>query len=196
LSDLADRRIERLADDIDAARLIVVLALQALERLGRIEQRNAATGDDAFLDRGAGRVERVVDAVLALLDLDLGRTADLDHRNAAGELGEALLELLPVVIAGGVLDLLADRGHAALDQLAGAGAVDDGRVVLVDGDALGLAEHSDGDVLELDAEVFADHLTRSQDRDVLEHRLAAIAEARSLDGRDLEATAKLVDDEG
>ena len=34
------------------------------------------------------------------------------------------------------------------------------------------------------------------DRDVLEHGLAAIAEARSLDGSHLEATAQLVDDEG
>src|SRR5207342_2033398 len=77
LSDLANRRIKRLADDIDAARLIVVLALQALKSLGGIEQRNAAARDDAFLDRGAGRVERVINAILALLDLDLGRTADL-----------------------------------------------------------------------------------------------------------------------
>ena len=36
---------------------------------------------------------------------------------------------------------------------------------------------------------------RGQDRDVLEHRLAAIAEAGRLDGRDLEAAAQLVDDQ-
>ena len=53
----------------------------------------------------------------------------------------------------------------------------------------------EGDVLELDAEVFGDHLAAGQDGDVLEHRLAAIAEARRLDGRDLEAAAQLVDDE-
>ena len=52
------------------------------------------------------------------------------------------------------------------------------------------------DVLELDAEVFRDRLAAGQDRDVLQHGLAAIAEARSLDGRDLEAAAQLVDDEG
>src|SRR5208283_2306665 len=34
-----------------------------------------------------------------------------------------------------------------------------------------------------------------QDRDVLEHGLAAIAEARSLHGRDLQAAAQLIDDE-
>src|SRR4030088_2115294 len=45
---------------------------------------------------GTGRMHRIVDAVLALLHLDLGRAADADHRDAAGELGEALLELLAV----------------------------------------------------------------------------------------------------
>ena len=117
LGDLADRRVERLADDIDAAGLVVVDALEAVERLGGVEQRGAAARNNAFLDRGAGRMERVVDAVLALLHLDLGRAADLDHGNAAGELGETLLELLAVIVAGGVLDLLADRIDAGLDRL-------------------------------------------------------------------------------
>ena len=60
---------------------------------------------------------------------------------------------------------------------------------------LGAAEHVERDVFELDAEVLGDHLAAGQDRDVLEHRLAAIAEARRLHGRDLEAAAQLVDDE-
>ena len=60
---------------------------------------------------------------------------------------------------------------------------------------LARAEHLERDVLELDAEVLGDHLAAGEDRDVLEHRLAAIAEARRLDRRDLEAAAQLVDDE-
>ena len=51
------------------------------------------------------------------------------------------------------------------------------------------------DVLELDAEVLGDRLAAGEDRDVLEHRLAAIAEAGRLDGRDLQRAAQLVDDE-
>jgi hypothetical protein len=43
--------------------------------------------------------------VLALLELDLGGRADLDDGNAAGQLGEALLQLLAVVVGVGVLDL-------------------------------------------------------------------------------------------
>jgi hypothetical protein len=34
----------------------------------------------------------VVNPVLALLDLDLGRAADADHGDAAGELGQPLLQ--------------------------------------------------------------------------------------------------------
>ena len=48
-------------------------------------------------------------------------------------------------------------------------------------------------VLELDAEVLADRLAAGQDRDILQHRLAPIAEARRLDRRNLEAAAQLVD---
>ena len=79
------------------------------------QQRDAAARQDAFLDRGAGRVHRVVDAILALLHLDLGGAADADHRDAAGELGQPLLQLLAVVVGGGLLDLRLDLGDAALD---------------------------------------------------------------------------------
>ena len=74
-------------------------------------------------------------------------------------------------------------------------ALDDGRVLLVDGDALGLAQVADRDVLELDAEVLGEAAAAREDRDVLEHGLAAVAEAGGLDGADVERAADLVDDE-
>ena len=83
------------------------------ERLAGAQQRDAAARQDAFLDRRAGRVHRIVDAVLALLHLDLGRAADADHRDAARELGETLLQLLAVVVRGGLLDLRLDLRDAA-----------------------------------------------------------------------------------
>ncbi len=54
----------------------------------------------------------------------------------------------------------------------------------------------DLDVLQLDAEIFGDGLAAGQNRDVLQHGLAAIAEARSLDGRDVQRATQLVDDQG
>ena len=74
-----------------------------------------AAGHDALLDRGSGRRDGVLDAVLLLLELDLGGRADLDHRDAAGELGEPLLQLLAVPVGVGVLDLGLDLVDAAGD---------------------------------------------------------------------------------
>ena len=48
----------------------------------------------------------------------------------------------------------------------------------VDTHALGRAQHVERDVLQLDAEIIADLAASGRDGDVLEHRLAAIAEAR------------------
>jgi hypothetical protein len=77
-------------------------------------------------------MHRVLHAVLALLDLGLGGVAHPDDRHAACQLGETLLQLLLVVIRGGLLDLLLDLPDAGLDVGLLAGAIDDGGVVLVD----------------------------------------------------------------
>jgi len=69
--------------------------------------------------------------------------------------------------------------------------VDDGGVVLVDMDLLGGASMSSVDVLELDAGSSLIS-TGGQDGDVLEHRLAAIAKARRLDGGDLQSATQLL----
>ena len=68
------------------------------------------------------------------------------------QLGQALLQLLAIVVGGGVLDLGADLLDPRLDFRLLARAVDDGGVVLVDGDPLGAAQVLEGDALELDAQ--------------------------------------------
>ena len=89
------------------------------------------------------------------------------------------------------LDLL----DAALDRLGVAGTVDDRRRVLVDDDLAGLAELRELRVLELEAHLLGDDLAAGEDRDVLEHPLAAVAEARRLDRDGGEGAAELVDDD-
>jgi hypothetical protein len=84
------------------AEVALVAELERVERRRSADERHAAAGDDALFDGRAGRVQRVLDAGLLLLHLGLGRSADLDDGHAASELGEALLELLAVVVAGGV----------------------------------------------------------------------------------------------
>src|SRR3954471_12698020 len=188
------RLFDRALDDVDAD-LLIAFELQAVEHLRRTNQRDAAAGDDPLFDRRLGRVHRVLDARLLLLHLGLGRRTDLDHRDAADQLGQPLLQLLAVVVRGGVLDLRADLLDAALDRFGVAAAFHDRRVVLVDGDLLRLAEVVDFDAFELEAEIFGDRFAVGQNRDVFEHRLAAIAEARRLDRGGLQRAAQLVDDQ-
>ena len=158
-------------------------------------QRHAAAGDNAFFHGCASRMHRVFDAGLLFLHFGFGRSADFDHRHAADQLRQPLLQLLAVVVAGGLVDLAANFLHPAFDLGVLALAFDDGRVVLVDGDLLGLAEVGHLHVLQLDSEVFGDGLAAGQDCDVLQHGLAAIAEARRLHGRNLQRAAQLVDDQ-
>src|SRR4029078_1606120 len=97
-----------------------------------------------------------------------------------------------VEIGVGVLDLGLELLDAALDGLGVAGPVDDRRRVLVDDDAPGATQLRELRVLELEAHLLGDHLATGEDRDVLEHPLAAIAEAGRLDGDGLERAAELV----
>src|SRR5205085_1196056 len=129
----------RAADDVDAV-LPVVTELEALQPRQRADEGDAPTRNDALFDGRARRVQRVFDAGLLLLHLRLGGRADLDDGDAADQLGQTLLQLLAIVIRGGVLDLNADLLHARLDVALLAGALDDRAVVLVDGDPLGAAE--------------------------------------------------------
>ena len=133
--------------------------------------------------------------MLALLELDLGGRADLDDGDAAGQLGETLLELLTVVVGVGVLDLATDLGDATSDLVGIAGAVDDRALVLRHADGTGAAEQLEGDGVELETDLLGDDLATGEDRDVREHRLAAITEAGGLDGDRLERALDLVDEQ-
>src|SRR6185436_7726468 len=192
--ELPERLLQGALHDRRAGLLVTAEGVQR-ELVGRGQQRDAAARDDALLEGRAGRLEGVLDAVLLLLHLGLGGSADLDHRNAARQLGEALLELLAVEVGVGVLDLLLDLLDARLDRVALAGTVDDRRRVLVDHDLAGAAELRHRGVLELQAHLLGDHLATGQDGDVLEHPLAAVAEARRLHGDGGERAAQLVDDD-
>src|SRR5690606_16304543 len=176
--------------------LVGVLTLDLASGLLGAQQGHAAAGHDAFFHGSAGGVQGVFDAGLLFLHLDFGGSADLDHGHTAGQLGHALLQLLTVVVAGGFLDLDANLLDTGLDVLGLAGTVDDGGVFLADFDALGLAQIGQGDLLQRQAHFFSDDLAAGQDGDVFQHGLAAVAEARCLDGHDLQDAADGVDHQG
>jgi hypothetical protein len=157
-------------------------SFQLLQHLLGADVGHTAARHDAFLHGSAGGMQGIVHAVLLLLHLHLGGGADVEHGHTAGQLGQALLQLLLVVVAGGGLDLGLDLVHTPGDVGLLAGAVHDRGVVLVDADLLGLAQVAQVGVLQLEAALLADHGAAGEDGDVLQHGLAAVAEAGGLHG--------------
>src|SRR5262249_10008956 len=98
--ELAERLLERAQDDPRAGPLVTVerAGQRLLALVGRVQRRDATARDDALLERRAGRLQGVLDAMLLLLHLGLGRGAALDDRDAARQLREPLLELLAVEV--------------------------------------------------------------------------------------------------
>ncbi len=196
VGDLLHRSRQRVQHDVDADLLVTLgLAADFFDRFGATQQGHAAAGQNAFFHGRTRGVQGVFDAGLLLLHVGFAGGADRNDGHAAGQLRQPLLELFLVVFALGVVDLIANLLDAVLDVRRLAGALDDRGRFLVDRDLLGAAQVLQRQVLELQAQVFADQRAAGQHGDVAEHGLAAIAKARSLDGADIEHAAQLVDDQ-
>src|SRR5208282_5515799 len=192
--DPPGRGFDRLFDDADAD-LFILTGAQLVEGARGANQRDTATGNHTLFDRRPGRVQGVFYPGLLFFHFHFGRSADLDYRDAAHQLGKALLELFAIVVGGGFFDLGADLLDSALNVGFLAGSIDNCAVILIDHQAFGAAEIAQRDVLELDAEFFGDIVTVGEDRDVVEHRLAPVAEARRFNGRAGQRAANLVHDQ-
>ncbi len=125
-----------------------------------------ATGDDAFLDGGPGRVHRVVDAILAFLHLDSRshhRRGSPQHRRPASpDAPAASRDRSPKWCPRSA------RGSGCSEpsmSLLLTGAVNERGLFLGDRTRLAVPSMSRVTVLELDAEILGDHLTLGQDRD-------------------------------
>merc|ERR1711991_752489 len=193
--DLTQGGFQSAAHDGDASVLIRVRTGHAVKAVCRLNQRNTTTNDDAFLNSGTGCVQGIVHTIFALFHFNLGHAAHADNSNTASQLGHTLLQFLTVVIRGGFFDLLTDLRNTCFDFRLLACTVNDGGFVFGDLNLLGGAKHVHGDVFQLHAQVFRDNLTAGQDRDVLQHGFAAVAEAGCFDGCDFQAAAQLVDNQ-
>jgi hypothetical protein len=95
-------------------------------------------------------MERVFHSCFFLFHLGLCICADIDHRHSSDDLCEPLLEFFLVIIRGGLIDLGLDLFYSALDLCRIPRAFNDGRVLFVNSDLLGLSKVGQLDVLELD----------------------------------------------
>ena len=104
--DLLEGLFDGLGNDANTRCLVAFCLLSDVEDASlHTEQCNATTGDNTFFDSSLRGADSVFDAVLLLLELHLGCSADLDHSDSAGQLGKTLLQLLTVVVGIGVVDL-------------------------------------------------------------------------------------------
>jgi len=198
IADGTGRDDDGLLNNADTDLLVNVGGLlnELLEALGGVEKSRATTSNNAGGGGSLGGGESINGAVLLLTDLSLAGTTNLDHGNTTGDLGEALLELLLLVLGGGV----GNGGLEKLDALLNIGlvacTVENDGLVLGNGHLLGLTKHVELSVLELETNILGDDLATSEDGKILEVGLAVLTKAGGLDGTDLEATTKLVDNEG
>jgi hypothetical protein len=102
--NLTQRGVDSLADDIDPEAVVVVVGLQIGQHQTGARRRDAVTWNDAFLDGSKDRVQTVVHAVLSLLRLDLGVATNANDDDEVSQLSQTLLQILPVVIGGGLLN--------------------------------------------------------------------------------------------
>src|SRR5690606_15965767 len=92
--DLAQRSLDGATQQGDTDVLVFVVTLQLGDGLQGTYQGDTAARHHAFFDGCTGSVQGVFDTSLLLFHLDFGGGTDLDHGNTAGQLGQALLQLL------------------------------------------------------------------------------------------------------
>ena len=134
--------------------------------------------------------------MLLFFQFGLGGSTYFDDGNAAGEFRQALVELLAVVVAGGLINLNADLFDAALDVGAVALTANDGGVVFGGNNLFALTEVSNGGRFEFAAGFLGNHGRAGQDGDILQHGFAAVAETGGFDSQHVEHAAQLVEHEG
>eukprot|EP00968_Pinguiococcus_pyrenoidosus_P016418 scaffold1590_cov239-Pinguiococcus_pyrenoidosus.AAC.10 len=197
--DLLHGLAERLQHDLGAD--LLVLRGAVLDDLVphvalQVEHGGTAAGEHAHLHGALDGVQGILVPQLLILELGLRRSADLDARDASAQGRDALLGLLLIELRVRLLGLHPDRLDALVDRLLLRAVHDDRGLLLVADDALCHAEVVDGHAVEGDAHFLGNVGRAGGDRDVLEVRLAAIAEAGGLDRADVQDAAHLVHDEG
>ena len=193
--NLTDRSLQSAANDIHADALILIGRLNLFQSLGRIQQSRAAAGNDAFLDRGARSVQRVVNTVFLFLDFNFGRTADFQHGNPAGQLAQTFLQLLAVIIGSRLFDFFFNLRLACFNRRFVAGTVNNRRIIFGNDNPLGRTQHINCRILKLHTQLFGNNLSAGQNCQILQNSLSSVAKAWSLNRADFQAASDTIDNQ-
>jgi len=196
LADGLDGDLASLSHDIDTDTLVEVLSLDVVKSLRGEEEGGTTAGNDSFIGSSSGGAEGILNAVLELSDFDFGRSTDLNDGNSTGESTNTLLELLSVVVTGGLLHLVSESLNTLGDFSRFSSSSHDNDIVLRDDDLLGRSHDGNIGIGEALSEVLRDELGTSGDSDILHGVTSVVTESRGLDAANLESTTELVDNEG
>ena len=185
-----------LSDDVNTNVLVEVGSLKTIKFLSSV-QKSGSTTDDATLLRGStSSAKSILDTVLELTDLDLGRSTDLDDGDATSKSAHTLLKLFLVIIASSCVHLFKKSINALINISLGASTTHKNNVILGDDDSLGTSEHANISVIDGLANILGEEGGTSGDSDILHGVASVVTEAGGFDGGDLKSTAELVHDEG
>ena len=93
------------------------------------------------------------------------------------------------------IDLILNLLDSSPDRFSAAAAFDNGRRILVDGNAFGPAKLSQLDILQLKPKVFENGLTTCQRGNVTQQCLSSVTKTGSLDRCDLKYATQLIDNQ-
>mmetsp|Transcript_9899 Transcript_9899/g.32724 ORF Transcript_9899/g.32724 Transcript_9899/m.32724 type:complete len:223 (+) Transcript_9899:645-1313(+) len=157
-----------------------------------MHERGTAARHDAFLNRRERGVLGILDAQLPVLQLGFRRRADFDHGDAAAELGDSLRDLLRVVDGVGFRELLFELRDADVNLVSRRRVCDYGGGVVCDCYFPGVPEAVHGRGAGSEAEVAREERRAGDDGDVLQKRLASLAEPGGFNRGDVQDASDFV----
>ena len=193
--NFAHRNFQRFTDNPDTRIFIFVFQPDFFQRFDGVDQGDTATRHDAFFLGGTGRAQRIFHPMFLLFEFGFGCGPNFDDGHTTGEFRHAFLQLLPIVIAGGVFDLPANLFDPAGDGGFIACTIDDGRIFFGADDARCPAQILQLHRFQFAADFLRDHRATGQDGDIRKHRFASVAEARRLDRQHIQHATQFVQDQ-
>ena len=157
LRNLAERVFECPSDDGDPNFFSSIVEFEGIKSGLCSDECNATTNDHAFFNGGTCGVHGIFNPCFLLFHFDFSCRTNVNHSDTTGEFREAFLQFFAVVVRCCVFNLPTDLIDTSLDGFSRAFAFDDGGVIFVDNHAFGTTEVVQGDVFEVDAEVFRDN---------------------------------------